>query len=53
MKGPCSGNLGLGCIGDWRCCNEMLHVCKSCDACDDYRFCERTDCESMNEYRIK
>lgn len=53
MKGPCSGNLGLGCIGDWRCCNEMTHVCEACNACNDYMYCERIDCESMNDYRTK
>lgn len=50
IKGLCPGNLGLGCLGDWRCCDEIFSTCENCD-CNDYWYCEKKDCEQMNSYR--
>lgn len=52
-NGGCSGNLGLGCIGDWRCCLEMDAVCKDCqEHCKDhYLYCDKTDCPKMEKFK--
>ena len=51
--GKCPGCQGIGCIGDWRCCNEMDTVCKDCKDHDKqhYIYCEKTGCERMKKYR--
>lgn len=53
--GKCSGNQGIGCIGDWRCCAEMDAVCKDCtEHCKQhYLFCEKIDCQKMKDFKNK
>ena len=48
----CSGNQGLGCMGDWRCCREIEEVCKDCTSHNKSScwMCENTDCKKMKQY---
>lgn len=43
--------MGIGCLGDWRCCNEIYSVCVDCEECKEYWYCENYDCEKIKEYR--
>lgn len=52
LFGQCPGNLGIGCVGDWRCCSEMSKVCTGCKDCKDPEYCEHTECPKMKEFRI-
>ena len=53
--GKCPGCQGLGCIGDWRCCNEIDAVCKNCtehgESC--YLYCDKINCEKMQKYKTE
>ena len=51
--GKCPGCQGIGCIGDWRCCNEMDAICKDCKEHDQqhYLYCKKTNCERMKKYK--
>lgn len=52
--GLCPGNMGIGCIGDWRCCAEMDAVCKDCNIYKHhYLYCENVNCQKMNDFRNK
>lgn len=49
----CPGRQGIGCIGDWRCCKEIVSVCHGCTDCGDvgYLYCENTECEKMRKFK--
>lgn len=51
--GMCPGNMGIGCIGDWRCCGEMDAVCKDCtEHCKQhYLYCDKLNCEKIKKYK--
>lgn len=51
ILGLCPGNMGLGYLGDWRCCNEIFSVCENCEDCNEYWYCENFDCEKMKKFR--
>lgn len=51
VLGLCPGNMGIGCLGDWRCCNEIYSVCVDCEECKEYWYCENYDCEKMKKFR--
>ena len=55
-EGKCPGNLGLGCLADWRCCAEMKSVCEGCKDCQDMLYCTKTangktTCRRMEDFR--
>lgn len=50
--GMCPGNLGVGCIGDWRCCAEYNAVCMKCLR-KDVACCEDTLCKAMERFRLQ
>lgn len=57
LDGKCSGNQGIGCIADWRCCKDYNEVCKDCHDCDSEYMtnynCDKFNCKKMKNFKDK